>query len=338
MSPQSSLSVVTSSTFSANNDIRNLHSLSKLLQPIAASPSKNKRLDAILPPPSAVEVNPLDMGYQPLRKRKVEDSTSTSRDSFPNCSVNFLSALFNDIAEAQAQTTCDNVPPEKQSLPIIQPNKKKQRLSVSSALSRCRKSFKNLRSGRSSGSAATVSTDATQITDRSSNLSTPSREDCDFGPESPIPSNDHVIVSDHYTDVASIIDQVLDVNLFLPNLPATVSEHTCSSRLIRKLTPNVVPAAQVVGRSPKTVRVKSNNEMPLKQIVKDSYGWFVETDQDDMLRKRAEAIAQAFDKARTSSEDPSFSVVTASDGLVDDDDLEWAKAADTVDDVLGDFF
>lgn len=183
-----------------------------------------------------------------------------------------------------------------------------------------------------------MSTDATQITDRSSNLSTPSREDCDFGPESPIPSNDHVIVSDHYTDVASIIDQVLDVNLFLPNLPATVSEHTCSSRLIRKLTPNGVPASQVVGRSPTTERVKPNIDMPSKQIVKDSYGWFVETDQDDMLRKRAEAIAQAFDKARTSSEDPSFSVVTASDGLVDDDELEWAKAADTVDDVLGDFF
>lgn len=126
MSPQSSLSVVTSSTFSANNDsIRNLHSPSKLLQPIAGSPSKNKRLDTDLPPPSAVEVNPLDMGYQPLRKRKIEDSTSTSRDSFPNCSVNFLSALFNDIAEAQAQTTCENAPSENQSYPIIQPNKKK---------------------------------------------------------------------------------------------------------------------------------------------------------------------------------------------------------------------
>jgi len=348
MSPQSTLTVV---TLSAHNDVNsNIQNMSntELAQAAATAFSKNRRLDAELPPSSAVEENPLDSGYQSSRKRKVREDDFPSNNSFFNCSVNFLSAIFNDIAKAQGQTSSSNLanPTEQihQSSPghnypdknTMQPNRKKSRLSRSSSLSRCHKSFKNLPLVLNSGSAATVSTEATQVTDLSSHSSSPDRDDSDFEPESPIPTNDHVIVSDHYSNAANIIDHVLDVGLFLPTLPATVSQHSCASTTNNRLTQTAVHAVQVLETSLTTLKSETNIEVSKMRV--DSYGWFVETDEDDILRNRAEAIADASDKARTNSIDLSFSAVTSPKSFVDDDDLEWAKAADTIDDVLGDFF
>jgi len=194
---------------------------------------------------------------------------------------------------------------------------------MSRSLSRCGKSFKHLPTAFTSSSAATVSTEATQVTDLSSQMSAGSGDDADFEPQSPIPT-DHVIVANHFTDAASIIDEVLNGNIPFPNLPATVSEQSCSSPNNNNVTQTMVTSAQDVGRK--------------KRPLKDCYGWFVETDGDEQLRHRAEAIAGASVKTWTSPDDLSFSAITAPKSGVDDDDLEWAKAADTVDDVLGDFF
>lgn len=345
MSPQSTLTVVRVPAHNGAKFNEQNMSNTGLAQAAATAFSNNRRLDAELPPSSAVEENPLDGGYQVSRKRKVREEVFPSSNSFFNCSVNFLSAIFDDIAKAQAQTSSGNLDnlneQNHQSSPhrncidtkTTPPNRKKSRLSRSRSLSRCHKSFKNLPLVLTTGSAATVCTEATQVTDLSSH-SSPDRDDNDFEPESPIPTNDNIIVSDHYSDAANIIDQVLDVGLFLSNLPATVSEHSCSSST-NKLTQTAVHAVQVVETPPITLTSESNIEVLKKRM--DSYGWFVETDEDDLLRNRAEAIADASNKSRTST-DLSFSAVTAPKSIVDDDDLEWAKAADTIDDVLGDFF
>jgi len=335
----------------------------ELAQAAATAFSNNRRLDSKLPPTTSVDKNPLDGAFQ-NRKRKVSEEDVPSRQSFPNCSVNFLSAIFNDIAKAQASssrsTNLNELDPnEVKRLPsqvhdycnqdIPSTSRKKPRFSMTSSLSRCHKSFKNLTTTvLPSSSAATVSTEATQLTNLSFYTSPSTNTDDverlnpngDVAPDSPIPTNDNVIVADHYTEAASIIDQVLNVDLFFPNLPATVSEHSCSSTANNNLTQTAVNAIQVPMTFPQTQAQtpQPNIVEGKKRNVKDCYGWFVETDQDDKLRNRAEAIADASDKARTSSEDLSFSAATASNKLIDNDELEWAKAADTIDDVLGDFF
>lgn len=63
---------------------------------------------------------------------------------------------------------------------------------------------------------------------------------------------------------------------------------------------------------------------------KESYGWFVEMDDADFTVASADPYAPAKDLA--------FSAHTAPKADNHDAEVEWAKAADTVDDVLGDFF
>jgi len=362
MSPQSPLIAATLTAHNGLTGHINSMSNTELAQAAATAFSTNRRLDADLPPSTAVEENPLDGGFQ-NKKRKVSEDDVPSRKSFPNCSVDFLSAIFNDIAKAQGSSSCCSKLNELHTNQIICPlktshvhdscsqdiiptSRKKPRLSLISSLSRCHKSFKNLTSVLPSSSTATVSTEATQLTDLLSLISPSMNDDDferlspngDFEPESPIPTNDHVIVSDHYTKAASIIDEVLNVDLFFPNLPATVSEHSCSFTTTNNLTQTAVHAVQVPEIPTQVQNAQSNVVQGKKRNAKDCYGWFVETDQDDLLRNRAEAIADASDKARTSSEDLSFSSVTSPKSLADNDELEWAKAADTIDDVLGDFF
>jgi len=340
----------------------------ELAQAASTAFRNNMRLDAVLSPTTSVDKTPLDGAFQ-NRKRKVsEEDVLPSLSIFPNCSVNFLSAIFNDIATAQSgssrSTNLNELDPNEvtrlhqsfqvpnifQDIPST--SRKKSRFSLTSSLSRCQKSFKNLATTvLPSSSAATVSTEATelsQLTNLSFYTSPITNTDDmvqfnpsgDVEPDSPIPTNDNVIVSDHYTEAASIIDQVLNVDLFSPNLPATVSEHSCSFTLNNNLTQTAVNAIQVPMRPPQTQAqtTQPNIVEGKKRSVKDCYGWFVETDQDDQLRNRAEAIADASNKARTVSEDLSFSAVTTSKKPIDNDELEWAKAADTIDDVLGDFF
>lgn len=333
MSPQLSLTAVTLSNQNGQDMNTRSMSNSELAQATATAFSNIQRLDADLPPTSAVDINPLDDRRQISRKRSASGDSDFSRITFPNCSVNFLSAIFDDIAKAQADTITDinfegtdnpiSSSPSYLDSGIIPHKNKKFRSCLSRSLSRCGKSFKNLPAAFTSYSAATVSTEVTQVTDLSSQISPRSGEDPDFEPQSPIPT-DHVIVTSHFPDAASIIDQVLSSNIPFPKLPATVSEQSCSPPNNKNVIQTVDNAAQGVGRK--------------KRPLKDCYGWFVETDEDEQLRNRAEAIADASVKTRASPDDLSFSAITALKSVVADDDLEWAKAADTVDDVLGDFF
>jgi len=65
--------------------------------------------------------------------------------------------------------------------------------------------------------------------------------------------------------------------------------------------------------------------------VKESYGWFVEMDD-------GENHQEDVDPYSSTNANLAFSAPTAPKRSNLDEELEWAKAADTVDDVLGDFF
>jgi len=101
-------------------------------------------------------------------------------------------------------------------------------------------------------------------------------------------------------------------NLTFPNLPATVSDSSCNAGLTRV---NLVRQASV-----------------LEKPSKESFGWFV--DLDDNVSPEANSNLPY----TVSSDRLAFQAPTAPKAVFDQEELEWAQAADTVDDVLGDFF
>jgi len=333
MSPQSSLSLIQNQGFNVSN-------MSNLLLTQAANEafSKNKRLDIEFPQIAIVTTNPLDNESEDIpefqrRKRKVSSDDVPSSDTFPNYSDNFLSAIFDDIAKAQEENNSVESSQSNEKIygkELDTPSAlKKPRLSEVCNLTRTQKSFRNLKSALAQ-SSVTLSTEATQL---SAISRSPSSVEPFITSEEDIsehtPSNQSIII-DHYTEAANIIDSVLNVDIIFPNIPATVSENSCSPT--NDLTHMSVPATN------SSEEPTNNPSEGKKNIVKDSYGWFVEMDNDETLRNRTDAIADASDKTRITPDTLSFSAVTAPKRVVDDDELEWAKAADTVDDVLGCFF
>lgn len=97
-------------------------------------------------------------------------------------------------------------------------------------------------------------------------------------------------------------------------LPASVSESSYVSTLTRK-----------VSDLQSSVDENSNEE--------EKYGWFVEIDNTPSVHPTV-----ALDPYASSSNNLAFQAPTAPVCANQDEELEWAQAADTVDDVLGDFF
>jgi hypothetical protein len=98
-----------------------------------------------------------------------------------------------------------------------------------------------------------------------------------------------------------------------PNLPATVSDSSCSAGLTRD-------------------SLIKQGSSPEKQPHKESFGWFV--DLDDHQNNEGQAVSSY----SVSCTDLAFQAPTAPHATQNDAAVQWAKAADTVDDVLGDFF
>jgi len=327
MSLQSSLSIASLTDINDSN-VNSTSNLQHKHAEVEAISNNSERLDTDRETVTAVE-HP-----QPkfdIRKRKVNSRDYPLNSYFSGYNANFLSGIFDDIAKAQERNLKElSHSYENGTEHCCSPSAlKKPRLAKTSTLTRSFKSFKNL--SAMGHSQMTLSTEVTSMdSSHSPNIIEPSISTEQGGSEDSMTTKSSVIVSDNYEEAANIIDSVLNVDIIFPNIPASISKSTCSST--DNLTQTSVPDAQVSETS-KIINIDGKNSNG-----KDVYGWFVEMDHDDTLRDRADAIADASDKARISSCDLSFSAATAPKRVVDDDELEWAKAADTVDDVLGDFF
>jgi hypothetical protein len=105
---------------------------------------------------------------------------------------------------------------------------------------------------------------------------------------------------------------IMDVGkMAFPHLPATVSDSSCSAGLTRE----------------KLDRHASNTETELR----DSFGWFVDLEGDSDSPAPQEQHGGHYSVSRND-------VAFQAPKRVDAAEVEWAKAADTIDDVLGDFF
>ena len=126
----------------------------------------------------------------------------------------------------------------------------------------------------------------------------------------------------------------------LPSLPATVSasSHACSST--NNLTRTSMEAPQVF-ETPHLIHVAGKeHEHKLRDGYGSGsgYGWFVEMDEEK-VRERLQAVAAASENCRAIASPEDAALTFAASGPKKavhlDSEVEWAKAADTVDDVLG---
>jgi hypothetical protein len=260
--------------------------LSELVQAADESFSMHRRLDPHQDRP------PLESCSNPfqLKKRKVSIYSSPSEETHFHYNADFLSAIFQDVADI-IQAKENHIDP----FPSQTAPQKKHRVSIATSLSRCSKSYGCLSCSTSTSSCVDTN---------------PSAE----GSAAELGSN----------NVSSV--QFQDDDLFvLHNLPATISENSCS---VVNLTQTSVRAAQVLENPPNFIYGVTSQ-------VKDSYGWFVEIDEAPEDAPKTERIpCVPKDKSRN---DISFTVCTApKKNPAYDAAVEWAKAADTIDNVLGD--
>lgn len=247
-----------------------------------------------------------------LRKRSCSISrngdATPAEQAGPLHAVNsaFLSNLFADVANVEESDDESSSPmstnassEDSDIVGFVEARPvKKSRLSMSRSISRCGKSFKNL-------GDAVKQDSPTGVMDLSpSSVDTAPR----------VPSLNRVdslhfqlnCVSDDPQSAATAGE------LAFPHLPATVSNTSCNT-----LTRNLSDLQSSLAENPE----------------KDSYGWFVVVDEATSASPRETANPYA-----KSATDLAFVAPTAPNADNQDAEVEWAKAADTVDDVLGDFF
>jgi len=231
---------------------------------------------------------PLESCNNPFQTKKRKVSIYSSSSHFDETkfqyNADFLSAIFQDVADIIAAKENHIDPCLSQTA-----SSKKHKVSVASSLSRCSKSYTCLH--RSSLSLEDHG--RTSIT-----------EVCSVGLE-------------------SSADVPEEESLASTNLPATISENSCSA----------VNLTQQATQVPETL--STNFICGLASQNKDSYGWFVEIDDATEEYSKVERIPSV-PKDKTMN-DLSFAACTApKKNPSNDAAVEWAKAADTVDNVLGD--
>jgi hypothetical protein len=234
-----------------------------------------------------------------LRKR----SGSIDRPKTNLSTVNsaFLSGLFADVAKVQDEIPEDSEPLFNQSLP----NKK------SRSMSRCGKSMMNVRDALVSPPSSPVSSSPdTSLSFSSTDLERKDSLLFQLSCVSSTSSNASCWVPSSSTTKTTVDAATLD----FPHLPATISASSCNT-LTRNLS--------------------DLQSFTTENSQKESYGWFVEMEEEDSSPTSATKPLYA----STSLAELAFQAPTAPKASNHHDaEVAWAKAADTVDDVLGDFF
>jgi len=252
-----------------------------------------------------------------LKKRPIRNSNNVVNISSYNS--DFLTGLFADVAKASVSSETNNTKRPidvifsdsgcESELPNVSGPSKKSRTVLKSSLSRVQASTMNLFSlGRASspkGIDELFPATGEQPKDRFGNLSLQHHQDSlQFQLNCVSESYDH-----NSTTKATVEDAAI---IAFPNLPATVSDSSCNAGLTRV----------------NLVRQASNPE----NSNKESFGWFVDLDDNQSVE-----VDPRLPYA-VSSDNLAFQAPTAPKRVNDEAELEWAQAADTIDDVLGDFF
>jgi hypothetical protein len=224
----------------------------------------------------------------------------------PTVNSAFLSGLFaEDVTKVQENCSASPIQDSDPRLDFSKPSKK-TKLTKTKAMTRCGKSFKIL-------SEAETEAETTETM-----LKTPTAIYIDyflpsFDAPNSIERDDsfqyqlNCVTESSSTDVIGVSQAVtLEFPLLTTNWP---SDRVC------------LLACKV-----SELQMHEEDDAP-----KESYGWFVEIDNNVPSVTEHPYVS-------TSSRDLAFFAPTAPEAANYDAEVEWARAADTVDDVLGDFF
>lgn len=233
-----------------------------------------------------------------LKKRTA--CSDPERVSLTTVSSALLSGLFADAANANTQDPCRVSVVDEDPRSDADNSVKKSRLSPTRSIARCGKSFKIL----DEALGMTPSKTQNSLTELSRKDSLNYQLHCVSNLSSPNP----------YRDAVQIKDGTNTTEIIFPRLPATVSNSSC-------------------GTLTRSVSQLQNSFEENSQ--KETYGWFVEMDEYDDKPDPYDTTSTVF---HSKSGKLAFMAATAPKAENHDAEVEWAKAADTVDDVLGDFF
>lgn len=254
-----------------------------------------------------------------LKKRPIRNSNNVVNISSYNS--DFLTGLFADVAKATVEPDCDNNP--KRPADVIssdegsasestkQLSSKKSRTLLHKTLSRVQASSLNLTSLGTEFSPKGINELFRLPRDSQAN-------DClesltlNHNHQESLQFQLNCVTGTSQTSYAPLPTIEDAAKIAFPNLPATVSDSSCHAGLTRV---NLVRQASIP-----------------ENFTKESFGWFVDLDDN---------ITPEFDSSlpyAVSSDNLAFQAPTAPKRVNDEAELEWAQAADTIDDVLGDFF
>lgn len=239
-----------------------------------------------------------------LKKRTA--CSDPERASLTTVSSALLSGLFADAANANTQDICRVSVVDEDPRSDADNSVKKSRLSPSRSIARCGKSFKIL------DESLALSPERNQRSKTPNPLTEDSRSRDSLNFQLHCVSN--LSSPNPYRDAADHTGVTNRTEIIFPHLPATVSNSSCGT-----LTRSVSDLQ------------KSLDE----NTQKETYGWFVEMDEYDDKPDPYDATSTV---PQSKSGDLAFMAATAPKAENHDAEVEWAKAADTVDDVLGDFF
>ena len=255
----------------------------------------------------------------------------------------FLSGLFADVARASLSQDEEDVPATAPTATIDEPDEeeearfdhtlssKRSRVSLTKSLSRCARSCKNLAEVLSP-----VGVDAFDGSEAptTSGFNFKSLEpNCSLSMERMNSLHFQLNCVDPSPSPKSVKSVIDIIDMAFPHLPATVSDSSCSrSAPKQQQQQDLTHASDQQVSDAETLTTSSTVASG-----KDSYGWFVELDDDDH-QDYQDLSADPY-KRTSSSMDLAFTAPTAPKRISNvEAEVEWAKAADTVDDVLGDFF
>jgi len=237
-----------------------------------------------------------------INLRKRSSGSTFHQMNLESVNSAFLSGLFADVA--QVGTTTE-----------VQPSKK-SRISKTKSMVRCGRSYKQLVSIQEGLNEASVHTDILPECSAS-----PVQANTSFFTERQDSLHYQLdcVSSSSSCSATDTSSSSTGANLAFPHLPKTISNSTpsCNKQLTR-----VVSDLQS--------SVSENSEK------NESYGWFVEMEDEQSKNNDVAAADPYAVAARTQG--LAFQAPTAPKADNQDAEVEWAKAADTVDDVLGDFF
>jgi len=268
-----------------------------------------------------------------LKKRKAELPTALSNG--------FLSGLFDDLRAQQSE----DIEAEKSNTPATAtttanealldqsvPNKRSRVSLLTKTLSRCAGSCKNFSSQVSS--PAGVDDFGENDTTVTSYFTEPSY--CSPSMERMNSLHFQLNCVDASPSPKSVKSVVDIIDMAFPHLPATVSDSSCS----RAASPKPQQQQDLTRGSDQQVSESETfNSISADDVAsgKDTYGWFVDLDSVEEDSDHSDSVDPY--QRNTSSLDLAFTAPTAPKRISNvEAEVEWAKAADTVDDVLGDFF